>query len=122
MYLVFGVLTTIVSYVTYAIATRLLHLGIYTSDVISWICSVTFAFVTNKLYVFKSLTKEKKAVLKEALSFYSSRLLSLGLEVAVIFILVRPPFSSNDLIAKLIGNVLVLIANYLLSKLFVFKK
>ncbi|MBE6551679.1 MAG: GtrA family protein [Ruminococcaceae bacterium] len=122
MYLVFGALTTIVSYVTYAVATRIFQIGIIPADIISWVCSVAFAFVTNKLYVFKSTSNSIKNVTKEAVSFVTARLLSLGMEVGMIYVMILPVIGINDLVAKLIANIAVIIANYFLSKLIIFKK
>ena len=122
MYLVFGALTTVVSYVSYAVATRLMHIDIIPADVISWICAVVFAFITNKLYVFKSTSSDKKVLLREGLSFVTARLLSLGMEVVLIYIMVLPVIGINDLVAKLIANIAVIFANYFLSKLIIFNK
>lgn len=117
-YLIFGVLTTIVSILSYRIFTRLFHLNYVISNVLSWIVSVTFAFITNKIYVFKS--KEDKLFI-EIIKFYLSRLTSLFIELIIMYLMVGT-FNINDMISKIIVQFIVIILNYILSKLFVFKK
>lgn len=117
-YLIFGILTTIVSILSYGIFTRLFHLNYVISNILSWILSVTFAFITNKIYVFKS--KEDK-MFTELMKFYLSRLTSLLIELVIMYLMVDI-FSINDMISKIIVQVIVIILNYILSKLFVFKK
>lgn len=125
MYLIFGVLTTLVSLVCYSLFVELLHFSITVSSVFSWIIAVSFAFVTNKLFVFES--KKKATVLREAIPFFIGRgvtglidmflpelLWNLGLRAEL--------FGVKGLLAKLIVNVIVIILNYIFSKLFVFRK
>ena len=123
MYLIFGILTTVVSLVTY-------YLLVYTilspdkavelqmANIISWIVSVTFAYLTNRGIVFKSDNKNK---LKEATSFVASRIATLIIDMLIMFIGVTL-FHGNDKIIKLISQVVVIMSNYVFSKLFVFKK
>lgn len=115
-YVIAGVLTTVISIVSYNIFR---NIGIYYQicNVLSWICAVIFAYFVNKYYVFKSESKS----LKEFISFISCRLLSLGIDMISMFILVDL-ISINDRISKLIVQVIVLVLNYVFSKLFVFKK
>ena len=121
LYLVFGVLTTVVNIVAYFIFTRLLSLNAYTSNILAWFLSVLFAFITNKLYVFESKNKNMKIILKESISFFAFRLLSLVMDMGCMYVMLSI-FSWNDLIAKIITNILVIILNYIFSKLFIFKK
>ena len=116
-YLIFGVLTTFVSIASYALFTRLAHIDIYVSNVLSWIVAVTFAFITNKIYVFKSSGKAFNEVFK----FYTSRLVSLGIELIMMYILVNV-IHINDMISKVIVQFIVIVLNYIFSKIFVFKK
>lgn len=122
-YLIFGVLTTIVSLGTYYLcvftfldATKPLELQI--ANIISWIVSVTFAYITNKKYVF---SKTNKSVIKESIEFYSSRLATLLIDMGFMFIFVTL-LHFNDKIIKIIVQVIVIVSNYILSKLIVFKK
>lgn len=121
MYLIFGVLTTLVNIVTYYISTKIFHIDYQISNVIGWILSVTFAFITNKIFVFESKDRTLNKVLKEGLSFYSFRLISLGLDMAIMYVMVSL-LNINDLISKVVSNIIVVIINYIFSKLFIFKK
>ena len=122
-YLIFGVLTTVVSLLTYYLLvytvfdpSRALELQI--TNVIAWIVSVTFAYFTNRKYVFK--TKDELSF-KEAVKFYLSRITTLIIDMFMMYILVSV-FKFNDKIVKLIVQVVVVILNYVLSKFIVFKK
>lgn len=122
-YLIIGVATTFVSLVVYFICVHTFlnaknPLELQIANVISWIFSVTFAYVTNRIFVFKS--KSKKYV-KEIISFFISRLLTLGLDMGIMFLLVSI-VNIEDTIAKLISQIIVILANYILSKVYVFKK
>ena len=88
------------------------------ANIFSWICAVTFAYITNRKYVFKSKNENK---LKEISSFVSSRVITLLMDMTIMFILVTL-LHLNDKIAKLVVQVVVTIMNYIFSKLFVFKK
>ncbi|MEG0895395.1 MAG: GtrA family protein [Oscillospiraceae bacterium] len=114
-YLIFGVLTTIVSYFTYLIA-RYFDISPVIANVISWIISVTFAYITNRKYVFENKCKGK-LIFSEILSFYLSRVFSGVVETAIIWFFSR---YINDLIVKAAATVIVVILNYILSKFFVF--
>ena len=122
-YLIVGVLTTIVSLgVYYILVLTILDpnepIQLQLANIISWIAAVAFAFFTNRKFVFKS---KNTNVSKEAISFLSSRILTLLIDMGIMFISVTV-LSMNDKIAKLISQVVITIANYILSKLFVFKK
>lgn len=124
-YLIFGVLTTIISVISYLIFANLLFiekndLTVQISNVLSWICAVTFAYITNRKYVFKSKTKGKQK-LKEITNFTLARIASLILDMLTMFILFTL-MHINDTIAKLIVQIIITITNYLLSKIIVFKK
>ena len=122
-YLIVGVLTTVVSLATYFICTETFldpnkKLELQIANIISWVFAVAFAYFTNRKYVFKS---KNKNMLKEASSFVGSRILSLLMDMFTMFIIVSV-LHLNDKIGKLVSQVIVTIANYILSKLFVFKK
>lgn len=122
-YLIVGVLTTIVSLATYFICTKTFlnpsdKIELQIANIISWILAVTFAYFTNRKYVFKS---KNKNMIKEAGSFVLSRIASLFMDMFVMFIIVSV-LHFNDLIGKAVSQVVVTIANYFLSKLIVFKK
>lgn len=120
-YLIFGVLTTIISILTYALFTNMFSIGIFISNILSWLIAVLFAFITNKLFVFKSKNENLSGNIIECLKFYASRLFSLGAESLILFIGVNL-MHINDMIIKVIAQVIVIVLNYILSKLLVFKK
>lgn len=126
-YLLFGGLTTIVSIGSYAIFSNALSadgkispLGVQLANIFSWILAVAFAYITNKLFVFESKSFKLEVIRREASSFAAARLFSLGVEALWLFVLTY--FGVNDKIAKITGQVFVVILNYIFSKLFIFKK
>lgn len=121
MYLIFGGLTTLVSFSVYYIFNTPLMLSGLVSNIISWIASVTFAFITNKLFVFDSKDRSAKTLAREAISFYGCRLFSGAVETAFVWLTVDI-LGWNSMLMKLIVSVFVVIANYFFSKIFVFKK
>lgn len=121
LYLFFGALTTFVNIISYTIIAKLMHIDYLVSNVIAWILSVLFAYVTNKKYVFESKTTTKKELLKEMSSFFVARILSLLLDMVVMYIGISL-LHINDIVIKVLSNVLVIIANYFMSKLFIFNK
>lgn len=120
MYLIFGVLTTLVNIVSFYIMDKC-KINLYVNNTIAWILSVLFAYVTNKLFVFESKSLEPKVLIKEGLSFFGFRLISYFMDMICIFLMVDI-FKINKMISKIVGNVIVIIANYIFSKLFIFKK
>ena len=134
MYLIFGVLTTVVSWGSYALFEILLGTFILNSivlssvaNVLSWIVAVLFAYITNKLWVFESKSFKASVVGKELATFVGSRLVTGVLEWAGVPLLMliglnQPILGIEGMVAKVIVSVVVVILNYILSKLFVFKK
>lgn len=127
LYLIFGVLTTVVSFLTAGIGKYFLEqIGCVSSivstgsTVFSWICAVTFAYVTNRLWVFNSKAKGAKALLSEAASFYGGRVLTLIVETFMMW-LGNTIIGINYWITKIAANVVVLILNYIISKILVFR-
>ncbi len=128
MYLFFGVMTTLVSFVTAGISKHLLEsagLGkapVSTiSTAISWICAVTFAYVTNRIWVFDSKVKGAKGILAEMVSFYGGRVFTLLVEMGMMW-LGYSVMGINYWVTKIVANIVVLVLNYVISKLFVFRK
>lgn len=118
-YLFFGGLTFVVSIVSYGLFSKFFHIQYLISNILSWILAVTFAFITNKLFVFKSNSKEKKQVTNEVIQFFVFRLISLGIEMGILFIFVDI-IKFNDLIVKIMAQIIVILLNYIFSKLFIF--
>ena len=120
-YLFFGGLTTLVNYIIYLPCYNLLDLSGALSNAIAWVAAVAFAYVTNKPFVFKSHDWSGKTVIPELTKFVSCRVGSGLLETAIIFALVDW-LGLNGNVIKLATSVLVVILNYIASKLLVFRK
>ena len=120
LYLFFGGLTTLVNIVTYRTCTVVFGLDYMTSSIIAWSIAVLFAFLTNKYFVFKSVQNNLTNILKEIISFLTFRILSLFLDLGTMYLLVGI-LKTNDLYAKIIANILVVVVNYFASKLIIFK-
>lgn len=120
MYLIFGVLTTIVNIAIYLIFTNFFNLDYLISNVIAWIVSVLFAYITNKIYVFESKAVGKKLIFFEIISFFSFRLISGLMDMGLMFVFVSF-LGLNDTFMKIITNIIVVFLNYIFSKLFIFK-
>ena len=121
VYLIFGVLTTLVNYIVYLPCYNLLGLSSSVSNVIAWAAAVAFAYVTNKPFVFRSHDWSKETVLPELTRFVGTRLGSGALETLLLFVFVDLIHMNGNL-WKLLTSVLVVILNYVGSKLLVFKK
>ena len=122
-YLIVGGLTTVVSLgVYYGCVLTFLNpevpVQLQAANVLSWIAAVTFAYFTNRKYVFESKNEKR---LQEAAAFYGSRVTTLLLDMCCMFLMVTLR-GWNDKVAKLIVQVLVTVANYILSKFLVFRK
>lgn len=122
LYIVFGVLTTLVNYAVFWVMNTALQDRFHAvSNVVAWIAAVLFAYVTNKLFVFESKSWKPALVVKEVIGFAAGRLLTLGLET-VGLILLSDVLGMNAMIAKILLSVIVVILNYVFSKLWVFRK
>lgn len=122
-YLIVGELTTMVSLITYYLLVYTIldpNIGIelQIANIVSWIFSVTFAYFTNRKYVFKS---KNKISFKEGISFYISRIGTLFLDMLMMYVFVTV-LGFNDKIIKFVVQIIVIILNYILSKFIVFKK
>ena len=118
-YLVFGVLTTLVNLVIFYVLDRLMNYLV--ANVIAWIGAVIFAYVVNKLFVFESDRRDPRGLLFEISTFFAARLFSLGLEEGILFLFVTQ-MGYSDRIVKLIAQIIVVIFNYVASKLVIFRK
>ena len=120
-YLVFGALTTFVNILAYSLLYYIVHISNATSNVIAWILGVMFAYITNKLYVFNSKTNTKLEFIKEITSFVGCRLLTLVIDEGIMIITVDN-WGWNGLLMKIIANIIVIILNFIFSKILIFKK
>ncbi len=122
-YLIFGVLTTIISlavyyFLTFTIINPENAFLLQIANIISWIAGVLFAYFTNRKYVFDSKNENK---LKEFGSFVGARLITLFADMIIMYVGVSV-LHGNDKILKLISQVIVIVSNYLFSKIFVFRE
>ena len=120
LYLIFGILTTAVDYIVAMCCFELLDMAELMANNIAWVVSVIFAYITNKILVFQSKSMERKVLIREILSFFSARVVTLLLADVIIFVSVR--LQIGFFIAKMISSVFVVIANYMVSKLYIFRK
>ena len=120
-YLFAGVATTVVNYVVYFAATRMMGMGVMAGTWTAWVVAVAFGYAVNKAFVFHTHCESLTALAREAVSFFAMRLVSLGMETVLMYVTVEL-MGLNDLVMKLIVNIVVIILNYVFSKLFIFKK
>lgn len=121
LYLVFGGLTTLVNIVTYALFAYVFNMGTVVSTMLAWIVSVIFAYITNKIFVFESKTDSLAMAVTECISFFGCRLATGLLDILIMFVSVNI-LHFNDMVMKILSNILVIILNYIFSKLFIFGK
>lgn len=139
-YVIFGALTTLVNLVVYDLLFAKVGFGNVFSNICAWFLSVLFAYVTNKLFVFESKEFTAKVLFAEVTSFFMCRLATGLMDLAIMYFFVdvdlwglsdfKIPISIGSfhwtlkyyMIVKIISNVLVIILNYIASKLVIFKK
>lgn len=126
LYLFFGGSTTFVNWFVYALAVECAGFSINTGNVIAWIAAVIFAFITNKIFVFQSREWRLRTIFREAGSFLGARIISGLVELAGVPLLFAlgldyPLFGIRGFAAKLLVSVVIIVLNYIFSKLFVFK-
>ncbi len=125
-YLFFGVLATVVSIGSYYISSRTIinFIGydeaVMCSNVISWVCAVAFAYITNKIWVFQSKTNGIRDLFREISAFVGARLFSFGFEMAWMYV-TAILIGINDTICKFFAQFAIVVMNYVFSKLFIFK-
>ena len=121
LYIVFGVLTTIVNIVVYYLCFDVLDIANVISTVLAWIVSVLFAFITNKIWVFESKSFYKDVFLHELISFFSCRIATGLLDIVIMYVAVDL-LMQDEILWKLVANIVVIVINYIASKLLIFKK
>lgn len=127
LYLLFGGLTTLVGWATYAFLTSVFHTGENISNIFSWICAVAFAYLTNRKMVFESRAHSGREQIREFVKFLVSRLFTGAIEIFGFPILIhfgvnQEIFGIKGMLAKMIVTVISVILNYILSNVFVFRK
>jgi len=126
-YLIFGALTTIVNILTYALFASIILKGlpskeviVNVSEIIAFIVALIFAYVTNKIYVFKSKVKTFKELIREMTSFTSCRIVTEIVSILMMNLAIW--LNINDILMKVIANIVVIVLNFIFSKLIIFKK
>lgn len=121
LYLIFGAGTTLVNIVSYFVLRSFFDANITVATIISWFFSVLFAYVTNKTLVFKSRKADIKGLAVEFLFFISGRFLTCLIELCIMIVFVDHIKLSESLM-KIVSSVVVIILNYIFSKVWIFKK
>lgn len=120
-YVIFGVLTTIINIVTYYVMAHYFNITIMASTVFAWFLAVLFAYVTNRRWVFRSSADTMETIISEMLAFFSCRIATGIVDWACMLIFVDV-LQFNDVAIKIMANTLVIILNYIASKLLIFKR
>ncbi|MCC0663673.1 GtrA family protein [Clostridioides sp. ZZV15-6597] len=119
LYLFFGALTVLINIITYLFFTRIINFTFLVSNSLAWSIAVLFSYITNKFFVFKSEKTEIFFLLKEFISFLSCRLFSGFIEILLMYLMIDL-LSLNDILVKVITNTIVIILNFVFSKIVVF--
>ena len=122
-YLIVGALTVLITLIAYYICVSTFlnpnnNTELQIANIISWIIAVIFAYITNRIFVFKSKSKK---IFKESITFISSRIITLLLDMLTMYLMVSI-CNINDKISKLVSQIIVIILNYIFSKIYVFNK
>ncbi|MDD5934338.1 MAG: GtrA family protein [Clostridiales bacterium] len=120
-YVIVGLLTTAVNLLSYRLLRIQFGINELLANIIAWVVAVIFAYVTNNLFVFGSGIEEKGKEITKIIKFFSARLVTLGIEEVGILIFVTW-MKFPDMIVKLALAVIVIVVNYIFSKLFIFTK
>ncbi len=118
LYILFGVLTTFVNITTFLLFETLLNYKV--ANIIAFIISIFFAYITNKLYVFESRKTASKYVMLELINFFISRIVTFLIDILLMILLVEI-LDINSLQSKFFVNIIVIVLNYIISKRVVFK-
>ena len=121
LYAYFGILTTAINVIAYYVLYDLLHITNVVSTIIAWFLAVVFAFVVNKQWVFQSPSWRKDVLWQEIRDFFACRILTGLLDVGIMYVAVDL-MCWNSEVWKLASNLLIIILNYIASKLIIFKK
>lgn len=139
VYVIFGILTTLVSWATYALFVNILSMSVFWGNLLSWVCAIVFAFVPNKLLVFQSKSLAPRVVFKEISTFVLSRAVTGVIEIVCVPLLEKTGFDNifyrmwekisvnasllftDGIYSKIVLAVIVVIGNYIFSKLVIFK-
>ncbi len=121
LYLFFGVCTTLINTLSFWVMAHPIGADVIPSTIIAWIIAVLFAYVTNRKWVFHSEATNPQMILKEMISFFGCRFATGVIDLLCMFIFVDI-LSWNDVLIKFAANILVIVLNYIASKLIIFKR
>ena len=121
MYGIFGVGATLINIFSYKFFVDILGIYFLVANVIAWILAFVFAFITNKLFVFKSKSWERASALKEFIGFFTARIGTGVLDTALMYVFITT-LKIDDTVSKVIINIIVIIINYVASKFWIFKR
>ena len=117
LYVVFGVLTTLMNFISYFLFTKIFGIHYLVSNILAWFFSVLFAYITNRIWVFES---KNDNIIKECSLFFGGRLFSGVVDTALMYLFIDVLLIS-DFISKIVIQIIVVVLNYVISKLIVFK-
>lgn len=120
-YLIFGVCTTIVNIVSYWICAHVINFNTMASTIIAWVLAVLFAYITNRRWVFHSEANSAREITKEIVSFFTCRLVTGLIDWGCMYVFVEI-LKLNDVLIKFVANVVVILLNYVASKVLIFRK
>ena len=117
LYVVFGVLTTVVNIIAYVVFAKFLNVDYIISNIIAWFLSVLFAYITNRIWVFESKSDN---ILREFSLFFGGRLFSGVVDTSLLYLMVDI-LLVGEFVSKVVTQIIVVVLNYVISKLVVFK-
>ncbi len=120
-YVFFGGLTTLVNIVVYYVANTMMHMATVPATAVAQVLAVLFAYVTNKKYVFQSKTHGAQELLREMGSFFACRAVSFVLDIGIMWLSVDI-LAWPNMLMKIVSNVIIIVVNYVASKLLIFNK
>ena len=121
LYGIFGVLATVIDIFVYWFCARILNFSTVTSTSLAWLIAVMFAYFSNHTFVFESGEKTFKGILREMIYFFSCRIATGIIDVVIMYVFVDL-INFDGVYVKTVSNIIVIILNYIASKLFIFKK
>lgn len=120
-YLFWGGVAFVLSMVLFYLFANVMNIYEQIANILSWIICVIFTYITNRTFVFQSKVKGIKNIFKEFKDFVTARLLTLVMENVILFVMIDL-LTFNNMVSKLVGQFVVIVSNYFLSKLWIFKK
>lgn len=121
LYLFFGGLAFVVSISTFGVFNVTMNINELLANILSWIITVLFAFFTNRIWVFDSKTDTVNEFIKQMVAFFGGRVVTLVIEEAILLVFITI-MGLNSMLIKIIAQVVVIVLNYIISKLWIFKK